>query len=83
MLLLLGTSCLRLHVIKCACYTQDAEELIKAVPGLTDGYYHKVKLILSPLSKFLLVQVPCMALLYVVLLNATLGWYAGFCSVSP
>ncbi len=21
---------------------QDAEELIKAVPGLTDGYYHKV-----------------------------------------
>ncbi len=23
---------------------QDAEELIKAVPGLTDGYYHKVKL---------------------------------------
>ncbi len=23
-------------------FFQDAEELIKVVPGLTDGYYHKV-----------------------------------------
>lgn len=68
---MLNLPCMYLNCWQHVYCAQDAEELIKIVPGLTDGYYHKVR---------------CSAHARCNTLNLSIAdvmYDAGFCPLSP